>query len=334
MKKKNIVLTGGAGYIGSHILLDLLRNNYDVVVLDNFSNSSPNVLENIRKNTNVNFNIVKGDVCEKDLVQCFKGQSESIVIHCAGLKSTFESQIYPVKYYSENVGGALNLLKVMEEYGCENILFSSSASVYGDTNQVPIDESCHPKPVSVYANTKLIVEQILNDWAKASIRRSCISLRYFNPVGADYSGLVGEVPGQKPSNLIPQIINVASGILKRIKIYGNDYDTRDGTGERDYVHVSDLSKAHLNALEYVMRNNGFQSVNIGTGKGITVLELIKKFEEINSVSVPYSFVGRRKGDLAKSFANVSMAYKLLGWESKYNLEDMCESAWLWHKNNI
>lgn len=331
--RPKIILTGGTGYIGSHILLKLRQLSYDVIVIDDFSNSSPKTWEDIQEFTGESISLIEGSVCDADVLdQCCSDFFGATVIHCAGLKSPSESETEPLKYYSENVGGAINLISAMEKNGCKKLIFSSSASVYGDTDQVPVDESSLPSPKSVYAKTKYMVEQICEDWSKASEDRSCVSLRYFNPIGADDSGVIGEKPKQIVNNLMPHILTAATGVTQGVTIFGSDYDTRDGTGERDYIHVVDLAEAHIKSLEYIETSKGYENINIGTGSGVTVLELIHEFEKATSVKVPHTFSNRRIGDIDRSIASVEKAKRKLNWEAKFDVAEMCRSAWQWHRS--
>jgi len=329
-----IVLTGGAGYIGSHILLELLAGRHSVMVIDNFSKSSPETLKRIRTIAKTDFSITVGSITnDHDLERCFTNFSEATIIHCAGLKSPSESQSIPLSYYSENVGGTIKLLAAMDTYKCKNIIFSSSASIYGNNENSPVNENSRPNPNSVYAKTKYMAEQIIEDWCALENNRSCVSLRYFNPVGADASGLIGEDFEQRPNNLMPHILNAASNENDRLAIFGCDYNTRDGTGERDYIHVTDLAEAHMKALEFGSQENGYFPINVGTGKGVTVLELIEYFEKTTNTKVPYYFSKRREGDLARSIAGIENAKNLLSWEAKKSVQEMCNSAWLWYKKS-
>ena len=329
-----VLLTGGAGYIGSHTLVKLLKQSDDVLVLDNFSNSSPQALERVRRLVQTPFDIREGDVCDAAyLDEVFAEFRPDAVIHFAGLKAVGESNEKPLLYYGQNVSGSIALLSCMQKYDCRQIVFSSSATVYGEALYLPYDEAHPLKPTNPYGRTKFFIEEIIRDWAKSWPQASAVLLRYFNPVGADASGLIGEDPRTIPNNLVPYVSQVAVGRLSHLNVFGDDYDTRDGTGERDYIHVEDLAKAHLAAVRYAQANTGCEAINIGTGKGTTVLELLKAFEDASGQKIAYKVVSKRDGDVARSFASVSKAEELLGWRAERDLNDMCRSTWNWQSKN-
>ena len=328
-----ILITGGAGYIGSHTLLDLLSADHDALVIDNFSNSSPKALDRVKELTNRNFDLAEGDV--RDLstisakIEAFKPEA---VIHFAGLKAVGESTEFPLRYYDHNVSGTLSLLRAMDAVGCRNIVFSSSATVYGDPEYLPYDENHRLAPENPYGRTKLFVEEILKDWA-ATDDKSAVLLRYFNPVGAHSSGRIGEDPWGVPNNLLPFVSQVAVGRRDVLCVFGNDYDTRDGTGVRDYIHVSDLASAHVAAVKFAATNTGAEAINIGTGNGASVLEVVKSFEKAAGRPIPYEIAPRRAGDIAEYYADASKAKRLLDWQAKLTLDDMCVDAWKWQSMN-
>ena len=325
---KKILVTGGAGYIGSHTAVELLESDYEVVIIDNFYNSKPEAIENIKKITNKNFAFYEGDVRDKDILRViFNEHKIEAVIHFAGYKAVGESVEKPLMYYRNNIDCTLSLLEVMQEYNCKKIVFSSSATVYGEPERLPIDELCRLAVTNPYGATKLYIEGILKDLYISDNNWSIAILRYFNPVGAHESGLIGEEPNGIPNNLVPYIVKVANKELPYLNIFGNDYDTPDGTGVRDYIHVVDLAKGHLNSLDFIMNNKGIDYYNLGTGKGYSVLELVKTFEKINNVEIPYKIVDRRPGDIAICYADPSYAKKVLKWEAKLGLESMLSSAY-------
>jgi UDP-glucose 4-epimerase len=329
-----ILVTGGAGYIGSHTLLQLLRAQHDVLIYDNYSNSSPEVLKRISQLTNANFEFCEGDIQELGLLSSAFGEFRpEAVIHFAGLKAVEESHAKPLEYYAQNVSGSINLLQAMSQHNCRQIVFSSSATVYGEAKYLPYDEEHPLRPTNPYGRTKYFIEEIIRDWVASCEERSAVLLRYFNPVGADLSGRIGEDPSNIPNNLVPYISRVAVGRLQHLNVFGADYDTRDGTGERDYVHVEDLARAHLAALEFSAIETGCEAINVGTGRGETVLEMVKTFEKVSGQVVPYQVCPRRDGDVARSLAAVGKAERLLGWEAKLNVDDMCQTAWRWQLNN-
>ena len=325
---KKILVTGGAGYIGSHTAVELLEAGYEVVIVDNFYNSKPEAIANIKKITNKDFAFYEGDVRDKDILRViFNEHKIDAVIHFAGYKAVGESVEKPLMYYRNNIGCTLSLLEVMQEYNCKKIVFSSSATVYGEPERLPIDELCRLAVTNPYGATKLYIEGILKDLYISDNDWSIAILRYFNPVGAHESGLIGEEPNGIPNNLVPYIVKVANKELPYLNIFGNDYDTPDGTGVRDYIHVVDLAKGHLNSLDFIMNNKGVDYYNLGTGKGYSVLELVKTFEKVNNVEIPYKIVARRPGDIAACYADPSYAKKVLKWEAKLGLESMLSSAY-------
>ena len=333
-----ILLTGGTGYIGSHTAVEFINAGFDVVLADDLSNSEKRVVGRIGRITGKTPAFVQIDVCDKAAVDAlFSKYDIDAVVHFAGYKAVGESVAEPVKYYRNNLGNTLTLLEVMQEHGCRRLIFSSSATVYGESQQVPFTEE---SPVGActnpYGRTKYFIEQILNDACKADPELSVVLLRYFNPIGAHESGLIGEKPDGIPNNLMPYITQTAAGIRHHLSVFGNDYDTPDGTGVRDYIHVADLAKGHLAAYKYIASGSedagGCLVFNLGTGKGSSVLDIIKAFEEATGVSVPYEITARRPGDIAVSYADVSKAERILGWKAEHSLEDMCASSWNWQKN--
>jgi UDP-glucose 4-epimerase len=331
---KRIFITGGAGYIGSHACVELLRANHEVMVFDNLSNSSEEAIRRVELLTNRKLGLVIGDIRNIDVLNdamcTFKPDS---VIHFAGLKSVEQSVLNPLLYYDVNVHGSINLLNVMANTGCHEVVFSSSATVYGEANKPPYTEMMPVSPVSPYGRTKLIFENILQDWVNANDVHRAVVLRYFNPVGAHMSGLIGEDPQDTPNNLMPLISRVAQKKQNYLSVYGTDYVTRDGTGERDYIHVLDLAMGHLNAIQNINNLQRFQILNLGTGRSTTVRELIDTFEQSNNISIPIRLAERRLGDVAKSYADPTLARKLIGFECKRTLETMCMDYWNWiHKN--
>ena len=330
-----ILLTGGAGYIGSHTAVELLDAGYDVVIADNFSNSSPMVIGRIEKITGKKVAIYDVDVADpKGLEALFEKEKPDGVIHFAGLKAVGESVKVPLRYYRNNLDCTLTLLETMEKAGVTVIIFSSSATVYGTPKSLPLTEDMTTGPCSnPYGSTKLFIEQIISDAAAARPALSAVLLRYFNPVGAHKSGLIGEMPNGIPNNLMPFVSQVAVGKLPRLSVFGDDYPTRDGTCIRDYIHVVDLAKGHVAALEYCVNNPGVEILNLGTGTGCTVLELVHAFSKVNGIDIPYVIAGRRAGDVTEMYADASKARRLMGWSSELSLEDMCRDSWNWQKNN-
>ena len=330
-----ILVTGGAGFIGSHTVVELQEAGYDVAVLDNLSNSSEKSLERVAKITGKEVPFYKADIRDRNaLEEIFSKEDVSAVIHFAGLKAVGESVEKPWEYYDNNITGTLTLVDVMKKHGCKNIIFSSSATVYGDPAFIPITEEC-PKGqcTNPYGWTKSMLEQILSDIQKADSEWNVILLRYFNPIGAHKSGTIGENPSGIPNNLMPYITQVAVGKRDHLNVFGNDYDTHDGTGVRDYIHVVDLAAGHVKALKKIEEKAGLKIYNLGTGQGYSVLDIVKNFEEATGVKIPYEIQARRPGDIATCYADASLAKKELGWEAKYGIREMCEDSWRWQKNN-
>ena len=324
-----ILVTGGAGYIGSHTVVELLEAGEDIVIVDNFVNSKPEALDKIKKITGKDFKFYEVDILDEEkLEKVFKENNIESVIHFAGLKAVGESVVKPIEYYHNNITGTLVLLKLMKKYNCKRIVFSSSATVYGDPEIVPITEECKTGgTTNPYGTTKLFIERILQDVYVADNEFSIALLRYFNPIGAHESGLIGEDPNDIPNNLMPYITGVASGKLEILSVFGNDYPTKDGTGVRDYIHVVDLAKVHLKALAKIREESGVKIYNLGTGHGYSVLDLVNTFQKVNNVEVKYKIVGRRAGDIATCYADPSKAKKELGWVAEKGIEDMCKDSW-------
>ena len=324
-----ILVTGGAGYIGSHTVVELLEVGEDIVIVDNFVNSKPEALDKIKKITGKDFKFYEVDILDEEkLEKVFKENNIESVIHFAGLKAVGESVVKPIEYYHNNITGTLVLLKLMRKYNCKRIVFSSSATVYGDPEIVPITEECKTGgTTNPYGTTKLFIERILQDVYVADNEFSIALLRYFNPIGAHESGLIGEEPKGIPNNLMPYITGVASGKLEILSVFGNDYPTKDGTGVRDYIHVVDLAKGHLKALAKIREEAGVKIYNLGTGHGYSVLDLVNTFQKVNNVEVKYKIVGRRAGDIATCYADPSKAKKELGWVAEKGIEDMCRDSW-------
>ncbi|MBR1751085.1 MAG: UDP-glucose 4-epimerase GalE [Ruminococcus sp.] len=330
-----ILVTGGAGFIGSHTCVELLENGYEIVVLDNFSNSKPEALNRVKKITGKDFAFYEGDILSRDdLEKVFTEHEIDAVIHFAGLKAVGESVEKPVEYYHNNITGTLILIQVMREHGCKRIVFSSSATVYGMDNPVPYVETM-PTHTSTnpYGYTKVMIEQILKDVAHADDEWSISLLRYFNPIGAHSSGLIGEDPNGIPNNLFPYIQQVAVGKREYLGVFGNDYDTPDGTGVRDYIHVVDLARGHICAVKYVLEHKGVEAVNLGTGKGSSVLDVLHAFEKACGKELPYKVMPRRAGDIAWCYAEPKKALELFGWKAQYDIDDMCRDGWNYTKNN-
>lgn len=329
-----ILVTGGAGYIGSHTCVELLNAGKEIVVLDNFVNSKPEALKRISDITGKSFKSYEVDLLDRDGVRrVFEQNQIDAVIHFAGLKAVGESCKIPLRYYHNNITGTLILCQVMAEAGCKKIVFSSSATVYGMHNQVPFREGMPLSTTNPYGTTKLFIEQILTDIQKADPEWSVALLRYFNPIGAHKSGLIGEDPNGIPNNLLPYIAQVATGKLSDLAIYGDDYDTPDGTGVRDYIHVMDLARGHVSAIAYMAAHTGESIFNLGTGRGYSVLEMVHAFEAANHVHVPYRIAPRRAGDLPTVYACPDKSARILGWRADYSLEDMCRDSWRWQTQN-
>jgi len=330
----NILVTGGAGYIGSHTCVELLEDDHDIVVVDNLINSSKESLKRVEKLTGRSLKFHKVDILNReDLNQVFKQHDFDAVIHFAALKAVGESVEKPLLYYHNNVSGSLILYEVMQSNGVKNIVFSSSATVYGDPESVPIKEDFPITTTNPYGSTKLMMETILQDLHQADEEWNVALLRYFNPIGAHPSGLIGEDPGGIPNNLLPYIAQVAVGKLDKLQVFGNDYPTRDGTGVRDYIHVVDLARGHLAALDKLKEKPGVVTYNLGTGKGYSVLEVIKAFAKASGKKIPYDIVGRRPGDIAECWADPGKAKEELNWQAEYGIEDMCRDAWNWQSKN-
>lgn len=330
-----ILVTGGAGYIGSHTVVELQNAGYDVVVLDNLSNSSEKSLERVEKITGKKVTFYKADILDREaLEEIFHKEQIECVIHFAGLKAVGESVAKPWEYYQNNVAGTLILVDVMRQHGVKNIIFSSSSTVYGMPDAIPVTEKSPKKDcTNPYGWTKSMLEQILSDIQKADPEWNVILLRYFNPIGAHQSGTIGENPNGIPNNLMPYITQVAVGKRPELGIFGNDYNTPDGTGVRDYIHVVDLADGHVKALKKVQENAGLCIYNLGTGVGYSVLDLVKTFEETTGVKIPYSIKERRAGDIDANYADASKAKEELGWEAKYGVKEMCADSWRWQSQN-
>ncbi len=330
-----ILVTGGTGYIGSHTSIELLKRGEEIVVLDNLSNSKIEMCDSIKKLSGKDFKFYKVDLLDKENVEkIFKENKIDEVIHFAGLKAVGESCEKPIEYYHNNITGTLNLIDVMRKYDCKKIVFSSSATVYGDPATVPIKEDFPLSTTNPYGSTKLMIEQILTDVYKSDNSWTVILLRYFNPIGAHESGEIGENPNGIPNNLMPYINYVAAGKLDHLNVFGNDYDTHDGTGVRDYIHVVDLAIGHLKALDKARKITGVEAYNLGTGIGYSVLDIVKAFEKANNIEIKYEITVRRPGDIAVCYADPSKAKTELGWETVRDLEQMCKDAWRYTKNNI
>lgn len=331
----NILLAGGAGYIGSHTALELLNSGYSVIVADNYSNSCPEAIKRVEKITGKSVKTYELDITNSGkLDKVFQDNKIDAVIHFAGLKAVGESVTEPVKYYRNNIDTTLTLLETMKKHDVKNIIFSSSATVYGAENSVPYKEDMKRGTcTNPYGWTKAMMEQIFEDTANADGRLSVVILRYFNPIGAHDSGLIGEDPQGIPNNLMPYISQVAVGKLKQLTVYGNDYPTPDGTCRRDYIHVVDLAKGHVKAIEYVMQNSGVEFFNLGTGIPYSVTEIVTAFERVNNLKINYVYGKRRDGDLPDCYANADKALQVLGWKTEKSLEDMCRDSWNWQKNN-
>ena len=331
-----ILVTGGAGYIGSHTAVELLNSGKEIIIIDNFSNSKREVLDKIKEITGKNFKFYEMDYKNiEKLERVFEENKIDAVMNFAGYKAVGESVAKPLDYYENNISGAIGLLKTMKKYNVKKFIFSSSATVYGDPEVVPITEECKiGGTTNPYGTTKLFIEQILQDLYKSDNEWDIAILRYFNPIGSHESGLIGEDPQGIPNNLMPYIVRVASGELEQLSVFGNDYDTPDGTGVRDYIHVVDLAKGHLKALEKLEKEGkGIYIYNLGTGKGYSVLEMVKTFETATGKNVKYKIVGRRDGDIATCYANSKKAKEELGWQAEKTLEDMCKDAWRYIEKN-
>ncbi len=329
-----ILVTGGAGYIGSHTCIELLNANYEVVVLDNLCNSSKESLNRVKEITQKSLEFYEMDLLnKKDIAQIFSAHKIDAVIHFAGFKAVGESVSIPLQYFQNNITGTLNLLEVMADFKVKNIVFSSSATVYGDPASLPIKEDFPLSATNPYGRTKLMIEEILQDLHVSDSAWNIALLRYFNPVGAHKSGQIGEDPFDIPNNLVPYITQVAVGSLSELRVFGNDYDTPDGTGVRDYIHVVDLALGHIKTLPKLFTNPGVVIYNLGTGQGYSVLEMVNGFEKASTKPIPYKLVDRRPGDIASCWADSTKAKIELGWQAVKTLEDMCNDSWKWQKNN-
>lgn len=331
----NILLTGGAGFIGSHTIIELVQQSHSVFVVDNLVNSNPEALRRVGEIVGRDIPFVKADVRDRlEMTKIFDNHKFDAVIHFAGLKAVGESVAKPLEYYENNMNATFVLLDVMRKHGCKNIIFSSSATVYGNPEIIPITEDC-PKGhcTNPYGQTKSMLEEVLMDVQKADKEWNVVLLRYFNPIGAHKSGRIGENPNGIPNNLMPYITQTAAGIRKELGVFGNDYPTPDGTGVRDYIHVVDLASAHVAALKAIEKKCGLAIYNIGTGHGYSVLDVVKAFEKVNGVKVPYTIKPRRPGDIATCYCNPAKAKVELGWQTKYGIEDMCRDAWNWQRTN-
>jgi len=331
----SILVTGGAGYIGSHTVVELQNAGYDVVVCDNLCNSSKKSLERVEQITGKSVKFYLADILDAEaLTKIFEENSIDSVIHFAGLKAVGESVAKPWEYYNNNITGTLVLVDVMKKFGCKNMIFSSSATVYGDPAFIPITEEC-PKGqcTNPYGWTKSMLEQVLTDIQKADNEWNIVLLRYFNPIGAHKSGLIGENPNGIPNNLMPYVTQVAVGKRPHLNVFGNDYDTHDGTGVRDYIHVVDLAKGHVAAVKKLTEKAGLKLYNLGTGNGYSVLDIVKNFEAATGVKIPYVITERRPGDIATCYSNADLALKELGWKAENGIKEMCEDSWRWQKMN-
>lgn len=329
-----ILVTGGAGYIGSHACLELLRAGYKVVVVDNLSNSKEESLTRVRRISGKDLIFIKADLVDRAAIEAvFGAHPIDTVMHFAGLKAVGESVSKPLAYYHNNITGTLMLADVMRDHGVKNIIFSSSATVYGDPESVPIRENAKLGPTNPYGRSKLMIEEILKDLHTSDPAWNVILLRYFNPVGADASGMIGEDPNGIPNNLMPYISQVAVGKLPRLNVFGNDYPTPDGTGVRDYIHVVDLAQGHVKAVEKIRKNPGVAVYNLGTGQGYSVLEMVRAFEQATGREIPYRIAQRRPGDIAACYADPALAKAELGWEAHRGLAEMCADAWRWQSQN-
>ena len=330
----SILVTGGAGYIGSHTCVELQQAGYDVVVLDNLSNASEKSLERVKALTGKEVTFYRGDILDRDILnEIMEKEKIDCCIHFAGLKAVGESVQKPLAYYKNNITGTLVLLEAMLSEGCKRMVFSSSATVYGMNNPVPFKEGMPTSATNPYGYTKVMIEQILSDLHTADPEWSVVLLRYFNPIGAHESGRIGEDPNGIPNNLMPYISQVAIGRLPQLSVFGDDYDTPDGTGVRDYIHVVDLALGHLKAIDYSMAHTGVEAINLGTGRGTSVLEIVHAFEKACGHEIPYKIVGRRAGDIATCYADASKAKELLGWEATRGIEEMCRSSWNFIQKN-
>ena len=330
-----VLITGGAGYIGSHTTIEMLAAGHDIVIVDNYSNSKPESLVRVKEIAGKDFPFYECDIRDEEgMRKIFAAHSIDAVIHFAGLKAVGESVQKPLEYYDNNINGTITLCRVMRDAGCKRIVFSSSATVYGMNNPSPLHEDMQVGAVTnPYGRSKYIAEEILRDTCASDGEWSAVLLRYFNPIGAHVSGRIGEDPNDIPNNLMPYISQVAIGKLKQLSVFGDDYDTHDGTGVRDYIHVVDLAKGHVRAVDFAMKNTGATPINLGTGVGYSVLDIVKAFEEVNDIKVPYVIAPRRAGDIATCFSDPMAAKKLLGWAAEFDIRDMCRDTWQWQNSN-
>jgi len=330
----SLLITGGTGFIGSHTVVELLALNKDIIIVDNLANSSTLVLDRIKQITGKTVTFIEADICDRvAMQQVFSEHDIEAVVHFAGLKAVGESSTMPLSYYHNNVSGSVTLLQVMAEHGVKNLVFSSSATVYGENNPSPLDETMPTSATNPYGQTKLMIENILFDLAKSDDEWSIACLRYFNPIGAHESGLIGENPNGIPNNLLPYVSQVAVGRLAQLQVFGDDYPTSDGTGVRDYIHVVDLAQGHVKALEKLDEIKGCVPINLGTGNGTSVLEIVNTFKEISGQDIPFKIVPRRAGDIATVFADAKVANKLLNWHAKRDLATMIADTWRWQSQN-
>ena len=331
-----LLVTGGAGYIGSHTCIELLKKSHSVTIYDNLSNSNIESLKRVEDITGKPMKIIKDDLLNiKKLDEVFFNENFDAVVHFAGLKAVGESVLKPLEYYDNNIVGTLNLLKIMQKYDVKNLVFSSSATVYGIPKVLPLEESAARSTTNPYGTSKLMIEYILEDLVKSDEQWKIVALRYFNPIGAHSSGLIGEDPNGIPNNLLPFVSQVAAGKRDRLSIFGGDYPTIDGTGVRDYIHIVDLAKGHLKALEYIKTSSygEFLPINLGTGHGYSVLEIVNTFSEVSGKDIAYDIIARRDGDVAECYADATLAFKKLRWKAELELEAMCRDTWRWQKNN-
>lgn len=330
----SLLITGGTGFIGSHTVVELLALNKDIIIVDNLANSSTLVLDRIKQITGKTVTFIEADICDRvAMQQVFSEHDIEAVVHFAGLKAVGESSTMPLSYYHNNVSGSVTLLQVMAEHGVKNLVFSSSATVYGENNPSPLDETMPTSATNPYGQTKLMIENILFDLATSDDEWSIACLRYFNPIGAHESGLIGENPNGIPNNLLPYVSQVAVGRLAQLQVFGDDYPTSDGTGVRDYIHVVDLAQGHVKALEKLDEIKGCIPINLGTGNGTSVLEIVNTFKEISGQDIPFKIVPRRAGDIATVFADAKVANKLLNWHAKRDLATMIADTWRWQSQN-
>lgn len=330
-----IVVTGGAGYIGSHTTVGLLEQGHEVLILDNFANAARDVPDRIASIAGRTAEVEEIDITDRDsIVSLFTRFRPQATIHFAGLKAVSEAVRFPLEYYRVNVAGSLALFQAMEEADCCRLVFSSSATVYGDPDCVPIPENHPLRPTNPYGQSKRMAEQLIEDWVRAWRKLAAVNLRYFNPVGAHPSARIGEAPRNTPSNLVPFVAQVAAGQRDHVSVFGQDYSTPDGTGVRDYIHVMDLAAAHLTALDLTSNESGVHSINVGTGQGYSVLEVIKTFEAVSERDVPFVITGRRPGDVAVSVADPELSARRMGWRAKRGLKEMCKDAWAWQKTQM